>query len=145
MNTNFRLKSISCINNKIPLISSINTFSELQSNEKLLFNDGSSTKAAKKNKHLDSGDETPEINSNNVKIDKKKNSSNQQDSNAKLNGKENFQENSDNKSNSNFLDGILAKSTESLSQDSSQIQCIRFSAFQQPQWHLLYDHNHQEL
>lgn len=38
----------------------------------------------------------------------------------------------------------IAKGNDSGS-DGSQIQCIRFSVFQQHQWHALLDHNHQEL
>ncbi|KAL7027562.1 hypothetical protein ACKWTF_005484 [Chironomus riparius] len=62
---------------------------------------------------------------------------------------EHFQENSsntnnENKNSSNFTDNVIAKGNESGS-DGSQIQCIRFSPFQQHQWHTLLDHNHQEL
>lgn len=53
-----------------------------------------------------------------------------------------FQENNENKS-SNYMD-VIAKGNDSGS-DGSQIQCIRFSVFQQQQWHILLDHNHQEL
>lgn len=41
-------------------------------------------------------------------------------------------------------DNSMSKGNESGS-DGSQIQCIRFSLFQQQQWHTLLDHNHQEL
>lgn len=58
-------------------------------------------------------------------------------------GSETFQENNENKS-SNYADSLLAKGNDSGS-DGSQIQCIRFSLFQQHQWHSLLDHNHQEL
>ena len=54
-----------------------------------------------------------------------------------------FQENGENKS-SNYADSMLAKGNDSGS-DGSQIQCIRFSLFQQHQWHSLLDHNHQEM
>jgi hypothetical protein len=54
-----------------------------------------------------------------------------------------FQENNENKS-SNYVDNMLAKGNDSGS-DGSQIQCIRFSLFQQNQWHALLDHNHQEM
>jgi hypothetical protein len=54
-----------------------------------------------------------------------------------------FQENNENKS-SNYGDNMLAKGNDSGS-DGSQIQCIRFSLFQQQQWHPLLDHNHQEM
>lgn len=62
---------------------------------------------------------------------------------------EHFQENTsntnnENKNSSNFTDNVIAKGNESGS-DGSQIQCIRFSPFQQHQWHTLLDHNHQEL
>jgi hypothetical protein len=54
-------------------------------------------------------------------------------------------ENNENKSNNNtFVDNAITKGNESGS-DGSQIQCIRFSTFQQQQWHTLLDHNHQEL
>lgn len=52
--------------------------------------------------------------------------------------------NNENKNSSNFTDNGIAKGNESGS-DGSQIQCIRFSPFQQQQWHTLLDHNHQEL
>lgn len=54
-------------------------------------------------------------------------------------------ENNENKSNNNtFVDNTITKGNESGS-DGSQIQCIRFSTFQQQQWHSLLDHNQQEL
>lgn len=53
-------------------------------------------------------------------------------------------ENNENKSNNTFVDNTMTKENESGS-DGSQIQCIRFSTFQQQQWHTLLDHNHQEL
>lgn len=59
-------------------------------------------------------------------------------------GSETFQENNENKSSNNYMDSVMAKSNDSGS-DGSQIQCIRFSLFQQHQWHSLLDHNHQEL
>jgi hypothetical protein len=57
-----------------------------------------------------------------------------------------FHENNENNKNNsnNFADNMMAKGNESGS-DGSQIQCIRFSPFQQHQWHTLLDHNHQEL
>lgn len=55
-----------------------------------------------------------------------------------------FQENNENKNSNNYIDNAIAKSNDSGS-DGSQIQCIRFSVFQQHQWHTLLDHNHQEL
>jgi hypothetical protein len=53
-------------------------------------------------------------------------------------------ENNENKSDNTFVDNTMTKENESGS-DGSQIQCIRFSNFQQQQWHTLLDHNHQEL
>lgn len=55
-----------------------------------------------------------------------------------------FHENIENKSNNAFAESVTSKGNESGS-DGSQIQCIRFSTFQQHQWHTLLDHNHQEL
>lgn len=60
-----------------------------------------------------------------------------------------FHENSNenkNNSNSSLADNAMSKGNGNESgSDGSQIQCIRFSLFQQHQWHTLLDHNQQEL
>lgn len=48
-------------------------------------------------------------------------------------------------STSSSADNVMSKGNDESGSDGSQIQCIRFSSFQQHQWHTLLDHNHQEL
>lgn len=93
------------------------------------------TKSKKKHNHVLAARETPE-----VTMDVKKNEKKSVQDTKSIDV---FHENNENKS-SNYSDNAMAKGNDSGS-DGSQIQCIRFSLFQQHQWHALLDHNHQEL
>jgi hypothetical protein len=83
---------------------------------------------------------------NEILVDSKKHLQIQQQQQEAKTLSEQYQENNnENKSNNSvFSDNLISKGNESGS-DGSQIQCIRFSSFQQQQWHTLLDHNHQEL
>lgn len=63
---------------------------------------------------------------------------------SSANNNENKNMNFTSTTSSSVTDNAMSKGNESGS-DGSQIQCIRFSSFQQHQWHTLLDHNHQEL